>query len=499
MKAIILAAGEGSRLGDISKGQPKCLIKIEDNTLLEMQLNVLHSCGIEDITIVRGYEAEQINIPGLKYYENPDYASTNILHSLFCARREMTGDTLILYADILYEKQVVERLMDSSHDVSVGVMVNWEESIRQRNSIALDELEMVYFDSENRIQETGKKLTEEYETRGQFIGMVKCSPWGIEILKRNYDRAKEVYAAKSFGQGDDFRTAWLTDILQHMTEIGVPLHCVIIERGWMEIDTAEDYERALTDTQFVRRLVKVRTDWDHRAKSYNLLDWTRRDELLNTIVEMSGTQRGYRVLDLGTGTGKVLMALKKQCPDATYFGIDISGGMLAQIDHSNGFNLIIREMEDLYGFQDNDFDLVTARMSFHHSRDLRRAMSEVYRVLKPGGKFLLCEGNPPNRYAIPFYEDMFRFKEERITFLLDELVNLFIEQGFQEITSKTVILKGMSLNNWLENSGLPFRNIDIIKRMHYDCDLLIQKAYNMKFLNDDIRMDWKFSVVSGIK
>jgi len=57
----------------------------------------------------------------------------------------------------------------------------------------------------------------------------------------------------------------------------------------------------------------------------------------------------------------------------------------------------------------------------------------------------------------------------------------------------------MSINNWLENSGLPFRNIDIIKKMHYDCDNLVKRAYNMKFKNNDILMEWKFSVVAGIK
>ena len=116
-----------------------------------------------------------------------------------------------------------------------------------------------------------------------------------------------------------------------------------------------------------------------------------------------------------------------------------------------------------------------------------------------GGSFILCEGNPPDLYSIAFYEDMFRFKEERITFFLDNLVNLLVRKEFQKITSRTVILKNMSLNNWLENSGLPFRNIDIIRKMHYDCDILIQKAYNMRFQNNDILMDWKFSIASGIK
>ena len=499
MKAIILAAGEGSRLGKIGEGRPKCLIKIGDNTLLEIQINTLHVCGIDDISIVRGYEGEKIDVPGLKYYDNPDYASTNMSHSLFCAWTEMAGDILILYADILYEEQVIKRLIESRHDIALGVMVNWKEAIRQRTKIALEELEMVYFDSENRIREIGKRRTEEYETQGQFIGIVKCSHRGIEILKRNYDRVKKLYSGKPFGQAAVFEKSWLTDIFQEMTELGVPLHCVIIERGWMEIDTPEDYERALTDTQFVRRVARMKTNWNHRSEFYDRLDWTDRDKLLNAIVEMAGVLRSKKVLDIGTGTGKVLMALKKQCPEANYYGVDICQNMLDKVDASYDFNLFIRDMENLHDFQDNDFDLVTARMVFHHSKNLEKAMTEVYRVLKPMGRFILCEGNPPDLCSIPFYKSIFRFKEDRITFLLDDLVNLLVRQGFQKITSRTVILKDMSLNNWLENSGLPFRNVDIIRKMHYECDVFIKNAYNMKFRNADILMDWKFSVVSGIK
>lgn len=499
MKAIILAAGEGSRLGKLSEDKPKCLIDIEDNTLLDIQINTLHVCGIEDISIVRGYKGDKIDVPGLKYYENPDYASTNMLHSLFCARKEMTGDVLVLYSDILYEKQVVKRLLESSNDIAVGVMVNWEEATQHRSTIALEELEMVYFDSENRIQKIGKKRTEELETQGQFIGMVKYSHRGIEILKKNYDRIRKHYSGKPFGQVDLFAKAWQTDLFQEMTDLGVPLHCVIIERGWLEIDTPEDYERALTDSKFVRRLVKKKTNWDNRAKFYNGLDWVNKDELLNTIVEEARELTGKKILDVGTGTGKVLIALKSRWVDADYYGVDISQGMLDKIDASYDFRLSVSEAENLKEFNDDYFDLVTARMVFHHANNIEKAMAEVYRVLKQGGKFILCEGNPPDHHCIPFYKDMFRFKEDRITFLLDDMVNLMVRQGFRKNLSRTIMLNDMSLSNWLDNSGLPFRNIDIIKKMHHNCDASVQDAYNMKFVAGDILMDWKFSVVCGIK
>ena len=109
MKAIILAAGQDSRLSDICSGRPKCLMDIEGNTLLEIQINTLHACGIEDICVVRGYEADKINVPGLRYYDNHDYRNTDTLYSLFCAEEELTTDVLILYADIIYEEQVVKK------------------------------------------------------------------------------------------------------------------------------------------------------------------------------------------------------------------------------------------------------------------------------------------------------------------------------------------------------------------------------------------------------
>ncbi len=499
MKAIILAAGKGSRLGKISRGKPKCLIDIEDNTLLEIQINTLHTCGIEEIVVVRGYQGDKIDVPGLTYYDNPDYAKTNMLHSLFCARPELDGPLLVLYSDIIYEEQIVKRLMEVRHDIALGVMVNWKESVRQRSKVALEDLEMVYFDSENRVQEIGKRLTDEYETQGQFIGMVKFSRRGTELLKRNYDRASEHYSRRPFGRAKKFKEAWLADLFREMTEMGVPLHCVIIERGWLEIDTPEDYRRALRDTHFVRRLIKMKTDWDRRAGLYNRLEWASKKKLLDTIVGMAAVSQNEKVLDLGTGTGKILIALKKEEPKARYYGVDISRGMLKKIDPAFGFKLSLREIEDLHGFADGSFDLVTARMVFHHSRDPVRAVKEIRRVLKKGGKFILCEGTPPDRQTVPFYETIFRFKEDRLTFLLDDLVNLLAGGKFKEITSQTVEMKGMSLNNWLDNSALPFRNIDIIRKLHQECDPAVRRAYNMKAKGDDILMDWKFSVVSGIK
>ncbi|MHA1592731.1 MAG: class I SAM-dependent methyltransferase [Candidatus Heimdallarchaeaceae archaeon] len=239
-------------------------------------------------------------------------------------------------------------------------------------------------------------------------------------------------------------------------------------------------------------------DWGYRSKFYNNLDWVNRKVLLDIIVEIAGFLDHKWVLDVGTGTGKVLQALKKHNSKAHYCGIDINRDMLKKAEQLNNFYLDVQDVKNLK-FERKKFDLVTARMVLHHVDDLGQAMSEIYRVLKPGGQFIFCEGNPPDYHCIPFYENIFRLKEDRNTFLLDDMVNLLIRQEFKDISSKTIMLKRMGLNNWLEESGLPISNVRKIKELHYNCKDFVWKAYNMKIKDDDLLMDWKFSIVWGFK
>ncbi|WP_246637543.1 methyltransferase domain-containing protein [Crassaminicella profunda] len=480
-------------------GKPTCLIEIEGSSLLEIQIDTLYSCGIDDITVVRGYHSEQINIPGIKYYDNTEYENTNVLHSLFCAEDEMNDDVLILYGDILFDQKTIKRILEAKKDISIGVMMNLDDCFRHKNKIDYKSMEMLSFDGENRVNRIGKNLELGDENHGLFTGIIKCSYHGVEILKKNYDRVKNISESDAYLNSYKLKKAWVTDLLDEMSRLGIPLHCVMIERGWLEINTEEDYKRAITDTDFVRRLVKIKTDWASRAKTYDKIDWVNRDETLNAMVNFAGNLNDKNVLDLGTGTGKVLKTLKQHSPNGNYYGVDVSKEMMDKIDESYGFNLYVSKIENLDNFKEDFFDAVTARMVLHHAEDLDKALAEIYRILKPDGKFIICEGNPPDRYCVSFYEEMFKFKEDRNTFLLDDITNLMINHNFYNITSKTIVLSGMSLNNWLDNAGVPFRNIDIIRKMHYEADLLVKKAYNMKIVDDDILMNWKFSVVSGTK
>ena len=245
LKAIIIAAGMGTRMQHLTEDLPKCMLKFGSKTLLERQIEALTACGVTDISVVKGYKEEKINYPGLKYHINDNYENNNILHSLFYAEEEMDDEVIISYSDILYEKQVVERLLESRNEISIVVDIEWREYYNNRKDHPIEEAENVIFDAENKVIEIGKILTKKHDVHGEFIGMMKLTKRGTDIFKRNFNRSKELFRGKPFVKAPTFEKAYLTDMLQDLVLLGVDVHCVIIKRGWREIDTVEDYKNAL--------------------------------------------------------------------------------------------------------------------------------------------------------------------------------------------------------------------------------------------------------------
>lgn len=244
MKAIILAAGMGRRMRGLTKDKPKCMLDVSGKSLLSRQVETLKDCGIIDISIVAGYKRDKIRYNGLKFYVNDDYHNNNILNSLFYAEEEMNEDVIISYSDILFERTVVEKLMDSDNDISIVVDTDWRSYYEGRNEHPIEEAESVIFDSENKVVEIGKILKEKSDANGEFIGMVKFSKKGTEIIKDHFHRAKKQFWDRPYQKAKSFQKAYLTDIIQDMTDSGIDIHCVLIQRGWMELDTVEDFQRA---------------------------------------------------------------------------------------------------------------------------------------------------------------------------------------------------------------------------------------------------------------
>ena len=244
-KALIIAAGLGSRLKKHTENLPKCMLDFGGKTLLQRQLDSYKKNGINDISLIRGYKKEKINYKGIKYFENTDYKNNNILNSIFYAEKVINGNIIISYSDILFDTSVVERTLNSNHDISVVVDIDWRGYYVGRKDHPISEAENVIFNSNNEVEKIGKINTGKEEVHGEFIGMIKLSNRGTEIFKEHFHRLKKIYWNKPFQRAKIFQKAYLTDFIQELVDIGIKVHCVIIESGWKEIDTVEDYKKAI--------------------------------------------------------------------------------------------------------------------------------------------------------------------------------------------------------------------------------------------------------------
>jgi len=242
--------------------------------------------------------------------------------------------------------------------------------------------------------------------------------------------------------------------------------------------------------------------WKLRAKRYNNLEWVNHERILLRLIEIGDFKDSDIVLDVGTGTGKIAYALSPLVKEV--YGIDVSKEMLSQIDLNKFKNIRLKEAKiSNSGYDSNFFDKITARLIFHHIIDddeLDKSIKECYKILKPGGKIIISEGVPPIKEIKEDYIEIFKLKEERRTFLEEDIKKLLEETGFRNIVIHTVVQEGMSVNNWLDNDGtLSEETKKKIINLHRFSRDEFKKAYNLKDLGHDMLIDIKIAKVVGEK
>ena len=176
MQAIIIAAGMSKRLKPLTDDTPKCMLNVGNKPIIQHQINILRSAGVGGISIITGHCHEKIRIKdkNITYFFNEDYQNNNILESLFYAEEVINGDVIILYSDIIFEKVVVERLFDSSDEISMVVDVNWKYNYIDRRDHPIEEAEAVILSDNYHVLKIGKIVDgEKTEVSGEFIGMMK--------------------------------------------------------------------------------------------------------------------------------------------------------------------------------------------------------------------------------------------------------------------------------------------------------------------------------------
>jgi choline kinase len=231
-RAIILAAGKGARLNASQPEIPKCLVQLGGITLIERQIAVLNACGIRDVTVVVGCQAERVRRAcggDIHFVENARFAQTNSLYSLWLARSVLSGGFLVMNCDVLFHPQLLADLLTCRHDDALivsprgdGATYGAEEmKVRVRRGLIVDI----------------SKEMDPAEADGENVGIGRFSAAGADLLIGEMDRLIA---------GGRLRE-WAPRAFQAFA-VARPLHAVST-RGfpWIEIDFPEDYRCAASD------------------------------------------------------------------------------------------------------------------------------------------------------------------------------------------------------------------------------------------------------------
>jgi len=232
VKAIILAAGRGSRMKKLTDEHPKCLVEMQGRSLLEWQLDAIRNAGISEIGIVTGYKREMLLKYGLEEFHNPRWAETQMVTSLSCAADWLNREPCIVsYSDIFYEVKAVESLIESTADVAITYDPNWQQLWTDRFGDPLLDAETFAINSDGTLVNIGGKPESVDEIHGQYMGLLRYSPKG-------WAEFNALCSQLTDNQRDKMH---MTGTLQMLLDQGrIPIMTIPYVGKWGEVDTEED-------------------------------------------------------------------------------------------------------------------------------------------------------------------------------------------------------------------------------------------------------------------
>lgn len=243
MKAIILAAGQGTRLKKYTENLPKGMLEFNGKTILERQIELYRSEGIDDIIIIRGFAADKIKYTKVKYYTNEDFATTNMVESLLKAREEFTDDIIVSYSDILFSQDMLHSFKNEKGDFSVAVDDRWKEYWKARYGKVDFDTESLEIDDNGNITSLGLDAPNVNEIDARYIGLLKFSKSGLDKITTLLDRDYPLFLDKPWMlSGKHIKQAYMTDLLMALIKEGYDVKASRFVNGWVEFDTNEDYE-----------------------------------------------------------------------------------------------------------------------------------------------------------------------------------------------------------------------------------------------------------------
>jgi len=241
VRAVVIAASRGAALGALTADRPKCMIDVRGQPLLRRLVSTLNECGIRNVTVVRGYKKEAINLSSIATVDNDAYETNGEAASLACALDRIEGECVVSYGDILFRRHILESLLETQADIAIAV-----DALGRSRA---DEPERVtdlvgcsrpytgnYLEEEAPVwlRRIGNDLRAE-EVHGEWIGLVNLSARGSELLRA------ELEAMRADGS---LPTASLLDVFARLVGAGHQIGVRYVLGSWLDVDDAFDLAKA---------------------------------------------------------------------------------------------------------------------------------------------------------------------------------------------------------------------------------------------------------------
>jgi choline kinase len=241
MRAIVLAAGRGSRMKAATEDRPKCLVELTGHSLFSLQQAALRAGGVDEIAVVGGYRAEQLARPDVRLFENARWAETNMVMSLAAAAEWLRASPcLVSYADIFYPVATVSRLEAlSGPQLAIAYDPNWRALWEARFADPLSDAETFRLTEGNRLVEIGARATSLDQIEGQYMGLLRFTPQSWAAVEGLLDELEPARRDKLD----------MTSLLSLLLQRGADIRAVPTDPGWGEVDSESDlayYEAEVT-------------------------------------------------------------------------------------------------------------------------------------------------------------------------------------------------------------------------------------------------------------
>ncbi len=206
MKAIILSAGYGSRLGNLTKELPKSLVDINGKSIIDRQIETFRNNGIKEIIVIIGPNKDKFQLKNIEYVVDKKFHDHEQLGSLMAANKHFQNDVVISFGDVIVDNNIMKQVIESTYDIGVAIDLNW-----------------------------GKK----YENRTQHPKSE--ADLALKKFLNIFERLNSSHQGK-FHDASSLQKAYLTDMIDELIQVNEVVNPIFVDGVWFEIDTIEDLE-----------------------------------------------------------------------------------------------------------------------------------------------------------------------------------------------------------------------------------------------------------------